>query len=270
MITSNLTKRLYKSVEECLKFICIRQLKSGNWIDWDLPIGQSDAWITSYIGYNSRLVPHNLEYIITKPLEKAITWINKNIKHKSGWGYNGSAGIDADSTSYNILFLKSQKINISNKSYRLLRKFQQTDGGFSTYYGDRENDSWNVSHPDVTPIVLLAMLTKLNKQHKIILRGLDYILKNQNRINCWDSFWWDSFLYSTAVNLSFLDSIEFSIKNKEVLNYLLQTKPKNAFESALLINCLLLLKIPIEHPSINDQIIFLLKKQVSCGFYFFY
>jgi len=118
-------------------------------------------------------------------------------------------------------------------------EFQCRDGGFSTYLATSRTDSWRVSHPDVTPVALQALLTKYIRKKPSIKSGMEYVLKQRTSGGMWNSFWWDSFLYGTEANLSLLDAIGARFEKEKTVESLLRVSPKKAFESALLISCIL-------------------------------
>jgi squalene cyclase len=201
--------------------------------------------------------------VLSAPRFKAAArWLNDNMSADYGWGYNEIVGSDADSTSYAILFLKSAGQQVPDAAYTLLVNFQRPDGGFSTYLPSGEPNSWNVSHPDVTPVALLAMLTHSVPDCGVIQRGIDYILQQKISLGLWNSFWWRSCLYGTAASLSLLEAegIEMPLSTA-----LIQVEPNNAFEAALLISCLLYEGRDASHDMIRDLVEDLISQQQPDG-----
>jgi hypothetical protein len=143
--------------------------------------------------------------------------------------------------------------------------FQRLDGGFSTFKISDRNDSWGISHPDVTPIVLMALLTKFNSDHERIKNGKRFVLMGHNENNIWPSFWWDTFLYSTSVNMHFLKIIGEQLDAEKLFNGIRDLQLKNSFEVALLGECV----AATNHPSVKlilDKIALkIISLQVSNG-----
>jgi hypothetical protein len=238
-MNSERTKALERAIEAALGYILNGQRKDGSWVDWRLPAGESDAWTTAYVGYQFRLLPASLRARAAAAVDVASKWLLNASFTDGGWGYNTAVGTDADSTAYAILCLSSSGRPVPEKSYRCLRKFQCSDGGFSTYIHERGIDSWVVSHPDVSPIALLALLTKYSHESPAVRRGIDYVSMQRNPSGLWNSFWWNSFLYSTKVNLSLLKTVRVQFDTARMKKNLSLVRPQNAFEMALLVSILL-------------------------------
>lgn len=229
---------LEQSIAAGLDFILTLQSSSGSWTDWDLPPGSSSVWTTAYVGYKLRRLPQHLKTKAAPRILAASHWLLDNVFADGGWGYNETVRSDADSTSYAILFLAAAGRHAPETAYAHLARYQCLDGGFSTYPSDGESNSWTVSHPDVTPIALLALLTQNVPDRRAIQRGIDYILEQKNPDGLWNSFWWDSLLYGTEVSLSFIRAVNIDVEIATPVT-LSRTPPANAFETALMISSLL-------------------------------
>jgi hypothetical protein len=219
-------------------YILSRQDDDGSWVDWQLPPGESRLWTTAFVGCKLR----SLEYLnqhITPSIRTAARWLLRKRLDDGGWGYNSLVGSDADSTAYAILLLSQSAEPIPEASYMRLREFQRSDGGFSTYLPDDSPNSWTVSHPDVTPVALLALLTRYSRDEVFIQRGLDYALRQKTKAGLWNSFWWDSSLYSTEANLSFLNAIGRFVDTAQTKESLTRMRSDKPFEVALQLSALL-------------------------------
>jgi squalene-hopene/tetraprenyl-beta-curcumene cyclase len=88
----------------------------------------------------------------------------------------------------------------------------------------------------VTPLALLAMLTRPAPDRALVQHGIDYVLHQKTAQGLWNSFWWDSCLYSTEANLSLLHAVGIEMPSPAALA---EIEPANAFEAALQISSLL-------------------------------
>jgi len=258
-------ERMKRSILASLEYILTHQSEDGSWVDWQLPPGWSDAWTTAYVGYKLRLVPSYLRERSNGLTRAASEWILRNEYSDGGWGYNKEVGTDADSTAYAILFLASQERTVPARSYKLLREFQCSEGGFSTFIARDRIDSWRVSHPDVSPIVLLALLTKYTRKAFFIKRGIEYVIKQRTSDGVWNSFWWDSYLYSVEANLSLLKTVNVHLDKTMMIERLLLAKPRRAFEVALLISCILHTESMLGEARIFELVDQLISEQRSDG-----
>ena len=229
-------------------YILSRQDDDGSWVDWQLPPGESRLWTTAFVGYKLRSLPEYLNPTIARSIHTAARWLSHNRFDDGGWGYNPAVGSDADSTAYAILLLSQSAEAIPKASYTHLRGFQRSDGGFSTYFPDDNPNSWTVSHPDVTPVALLALLTRYSREQAFMQRGLNYALRQRTKAGLWNSFWWESFLYSTEANLSFLNAIGCVVDTADTKASLARMRSDKPFEIALQLSALLSLSSGITAP----------------------
>lgn len=82
-----------RAMSSSLRYIVSHQSEDGSWIDWKLPVGESDAWTTAYIGYKLRLLPHYLQNEAQSSIDNACKWLLKHEYADGGWGYNENVGI---------------------------------------------------------------------------------------------------------------------------------------------------------------------------------
>lgn len=255
-MSENLEAELERSIGAGVRYILEHQLASGCWVDWELPPGQCLMWTTAYIGYKLSGLPENLLKETLFARKKAAQWLLVNELSGHGWGYNGTVGVDADSTAHAILFLSSVGTHLSEGSYRRLEAFQSEDGGFSTYQRCDSDGSWCVSHPEVTAMAVLALLTGLiglasaerQRQTMAINRGIDYIVEQRTKSGLWNSFWWATPLYATNTCLALLNAVDHTEICADTRKNLLLSAPNNEFETALLLSTLMRVNADIEAP----------------------
>jgi squalene cyclase len=215
-------------------YILRRQSAEGFWTDWELPRGSSRAWTTAYVATHLQSVPPALCPQAEGALVRAARWLLRTQFPDGGWGYNETVGSDADSTAWSILALEAAFGRAPPAAYDHLIGYQRPDGGFATYRGDAIASSWSVSHPDVTPIALLALAPLLGGSNARVRKGVTRVVEQQRADGLWNSFWWDSPLYGTHVSLELL--ADAGARSRKPVD-LAQLTPANAFEAALLLAC---------------------------------
>jgi squalene cyclase len=233
------TKSLEHVLSLSLEYILSLQRHDGCWTDWNLPPGESSIWTTAFVGYKLRNLPTNLKARALVSVRLASEWLYGRMFPDSGWGYNEEVGSDADSTATAILFLSSDGRILPENCYSCLRQFQCPDGGFATYRGNGGLDSWTVPHTDVTPTAILALLTEYERETEAVERGIGFVLKQRTTAGVWESFWWTSFLYGTEASMDLLSTVGREFDRHQAREVLLNSQPKNAFERALLLLCLI-------------------------------
>jgi hypothetical protein len=157
------------------------------------------------------------------------------MRTNGGWGYNSKCPVDSDSTALSVLFLTARGNLVPDECYHCLLSFQREDGGFSTFKRLDPSNAWGVSHSDVGPAVLLALLTKLPLDHLAISRGLAFSVTMLRREGLWSSYWWTSPLYATLANVVLLEQTRVPYARDIVVRAFRNiVLPTNPFELALL------------------------------------
>jgi squalene-hopene/tetraprenyl-beta-curcumene cyclase len=261
--TANIKEsNIERAIQAGVDYILSLQSEDGSWSEWELPLGSSAPWATGYIGYSLRCLPLTVKPEIKSRLFQAAHWLLQNIFDDDGWGYSSTVGSDADSTAYVILFLNSIGQRVPEAALTELAQYQSSDGGFATYRPTSRHDSWTCSHPDVTPVALLALLRQHRLTQNALRSGIDYILKERTSDLWWNTFWWNSRIYATAANLSFMNAINISPARPKCIE---QFAPENVFESALLIFSLLYLNPTLFRSIIKTQVNTLISSQRPDG-----
>ncbi len=230
---------LAMAIASAADYLVAHQSPAGQWLDFHLPTGPSDAWVTAFVGLALARLPAPFREGVLPAVQRASAWCESVISPDGGWGYNAFTGSDADSTAHAILFRRSVGLPVPPASYGLLQSFQKRDGGFATYRLDDAAHSWGNSHPDVTPVALEALLTHLPRSHPAIRAGRRYVISIQAGEGNWPSFWWNTFLYGTWVNLRLLAETGWRFDRQQCVASLLSlAPPADAFGLALYSACL--------------------------------
>ncbi|MEJ2652617.1 MAG: terpene cyclase/mutase family protein [Gammaproteobacteria bacterium] len=206
---TNLLEDIESAVYRGLGFILAQQDTEGSWTDWELPPGASSEWTTAYIGFRLSGLHTPFRQRISEPLDRAACWLLAHRFPNGGWGYNPTVESDADSTALAMIFLTSTHHEPPDDAYDYLRRFQQQDGGFSTFLQDGLMGSWGRSHAEITPVALLALQThRGGLPDEILTRGLNWIHRMRRANGTWNSFWWSTPLPATEANLALLAALE--------------------------------------------------------------
>lgn len=226
-----------KAIERGFQFLLRGQSPDGAWRDFLLDPGESDSWVTAYIG-SCLLRVLSGEHVSSPQwsiMNESSEWLRRAMRADGGWGYNENCLVDSDTTARAVLFLNKCGNNIPDICFARLLRFQTSDGGFATFDPRDRKDSWGASHPDVSPIVLRALLTRLSASDASIQRGIDYVLSQLQPDGMWQSFWWATPLYSTVANVQLLEQAQVVYDRSRVLRAV-QCMPmfKDPFRSALL------------------------------------
>ena len=201
-MTTNINK---EAINAGCDYLLSTQSSAGFWIDFDLPTGKSDAWVTAFVALSlsyANKIMHSTK--ITASIHLAIKWLTCNRHYRAGWGYNEKTGPDADTTGYVVSLLTKYQYPIHSNDYQFLLSLQTDSGGFATY---PKEDAWGLAHPDVTPIVFSA----LNDENRtsILSSTENYLRNNQVKPGFWPAYWWKNCHYSTYHNLKL--AIELNI-----------------------------------------------------------
>jgi squalene cyclase len=213
-----------EAIARGVDFLLKKQSSDGAWRDFSMHPGESDSWVTAYIGLCLSSLRQKLNDIrLEQSCFRASQWLLESDKEDGGWAYNGNTPCDSDSTAHAVLFLHSFRGSVPNRCYHRLLSFQREDGGFATFEPRNSEDSWGISHPDVTPVVMMALLTWLSPTHPTIQQGIRYIMSQLQRSGLWHSFWWASPLYSTLANVNLLERAAIPYDRAQVLEAVSRT-----------------------------------------------
>lgn len=201
------------------------------WVDYQLPVGESDIWATANILFQLQNCQLTIEH--SHLYTNAQKWLQEQVK-PTGWGYNASTPSDSDSTSLALLSaIPNEKMAIA-----ILTKLEnhcKSEHGYGTYNSKIYKGHWSFGVDDVSPYVLLAQ-QKFNFNASAGLP--DFICKNQLENGSWCSYWWISNLYATYGYLLYFKAINAKPPRLTALtDYLENYQAEGVFEKALLINC---------------------------------
>ena len=233
MVTTGAVSRIDDALRRGLDFVLAGQVPDGSWTDWALPPGPSPDWTTAYVGFRLSALRATHRAVVEAPLDRAAVWLCSRLR-SDGWGYSEAVEADADSTSLAILFLAALGATAPADAYVALRRHQRDDGGFSTFLPDGLMGSWGSSHPEITPVAVLALRTGPGFLPAADgARALASIRRVRRPDGLWDAFWWESPLPACEANLACLAAVGRPEAPPEPLGRL---TPEDPLQTALLLS----------------------------------
>jgi hypothetical protein len=180
-----------------IDYLLAKQCADGHWEDYALPTGQSDAWITAFVGMMLAGIAAqsaNAE-VVAAAARRGAGWLIRHRPYPAGWGYNDTTGPDSDSTAYALLLLRTTGCAVRCEDEAWLLERWLPDDGFATYAGP---GGWGMAHPDVTPVAFAALSAATQAR----LRGslVRALQASRDADGTWPSYWWRTRHYSTYLN----------------------------------------------------------------------
>lgn len=118
---------LKTTIARGVDFLLDQQKSSGAWVDFRLPLGKSDEWVSAYVAYHLCHLPHRNT---DRALNAAAVYLIKRFVTDAGWGHNCISLKDADSSIWAVLFLTNRNIPCNTA---ILDRFKAASGGIHTY-----------------------------------------------------------------------------------------------------------------------------------------
>ena len=189
-----------------IDYLLAMQDTAGSWRDYQLPVGESDQWVTAFTALGvlrAGRVLNNKSAL--KAAEMAANFLLKSRCYEAGWGYNSNTGVDADSTAYAIQLFRALGRAVPKTDEACLMENFCDKGGVSTYLTD---SGWGIAHPDVTAAVGLALNDTQLLQKKQVLRK--YCEESFISGIGWPTYWWKNHLYATWHMLELYQRLELT------------------------------------------------------------
>lgn len=191
---------LREATSRGIDYLLGTQAADGHWLDYRLPVGASDAWVTAYVGLALSFVAEwSGDRCAGEAAGCAAAWLAAHRPYPAGWGYNGITGPDADSTALALTLQRRAAIDPLPADEAWLRARRQPGGGFATYEGP---GAWGTAHVDVTPATYGA-LNQID-QAELCDEVVEFLLRTRLPDGTWPSYWWRGNLYSTLAALELL------------------------------------------------------------------
>ncbi|MGD9934344.1 MAG: hypothetical protein AB7T37_11575 [Dehalococcoidia bacterium] len=174
-------------------YLLAGQAADGHWSDYQLPVGESDAWVTAYVAVALTRLRVQQAAGVGAAVQAAVRWLIANPAHPAGWGYNAATGPDADTTAHVLHLLKAASTphDVRADETWLLGMWRPA-GGFATYPRD---DAWGRPHPDVTPVAFLALSEPARRALRPAV--VEVLSASRDEFGGWPSYWWRTAHYAT-------------------------------------------------------------------------
>ncbi|WP_394974506.1 prenyltransferase/squalene oxidase repeat-containing protein [uncultured Croceitalea sp.] len=265
-----------KSIRFAENYILKKMDSDGYWYEFLNDSGLSDVWATAFISYF--LI--NSKDLNIKKVRSFL--LSKRCSNSFLWSYNSSWIPDADSTSFVLLVLFKMGIDIKVQDLDYWFKYQNNDGGFSTYndtdvliasLNTKESlnvSGWTSSHFCVSTFAYYTMILLgiKNERFNKLKEYISVKLKDES----FETYWWTKDYYS----LSFLlqayyiegDFIHLNICKAKLYEMISTDKTffKNEFYMGLILNSICEKEFVSDFHEIKERIVSeLLENQLVDG-----
>jgi hypothetical protein len=217
-------------IDKAAEYIESSQKRKGNWYDFYNGAGLSDNWATAFILTNIARSGVR-QYVSDSVINRGFEFLNQNPDQL--WGYNRYWIADADSTTFALLANLQTGISLDTVLVKKWLKYQQRNGGFSTYNSmtaviaslnsDEITDvsGWVQSHVCVSAAAYFLLL-QVDPMSDNLRKLEGFLLENVNKASLWDAYWWTSPIYSTYFMIKSLPYC----RNKEMQTKILKAMDK--------------------------------------------
>lgn len=201
-MTANTGINISAAVQSALNFLLKSQDEQGAWKDFLLPAGNSNVWVTAYVG----------DVLAVRPEEDARNaaragwrFLEKVMTPDGGWSYNPQVPGDGDSTLWGLRLAESLNKSDSDsalKAAEFLERHIRDEGGLTTYASAAPVRNY-IGLPPFVPfggwtqphVCVTAAGANLNSYRE---RFREYLLQNQSDAGKWIAYWWFDDEYATA------------------------------------------------------------------------
>jgi len=197
-------------LNRAIEYIISTKEEDGHWIDFDLPQGKSDEWVTAYI-------VSILSNDMCKDSQIRISeWLHKRFRPGKGWSYNRKTKTDADSTALGFLALHRLGATLPEDPYETLLQYRLPSGGYHAYIDWDLDIEHGIGSAEITSLVLLAHIETGLQNFDIICDTVANLISQQRDEGGWNAFWWKDDLFATYRTILALNAfVQFATSGKE-------------------------------------------------------
>ncbi|HEU0134272.1 MAG TPA: prenyltransferase/squalene oxidase repeat-containing protein [Allosphingosinicella sp.] len=195
------------AIRSAARFLIAARQQDDFWRDFRLVNGESDEWVTAFVGYAlvksgvplpAGLVPETVRALLGRQ------------RAEGGWGYNRISPADSDSTAWVLKFLAAAEVSgpPTESAKAFLLSHLRPEGGLSTYapatrllFGGApaaDDSGWRSGHPCVAANAA-GLIGEPLTAHLLSIQGAD---------GAWPAYWWRDDALSTALASESLEAIE--------------------------------------------------------------
>jgi hypothetical protein len=184
-----------------LDFLLAAQDDAGAWKDFLLPAGNSNVWVTAFVGDVLAMMP---EEQAGRAARRAWQFLETVTTADGGWSYNPRVPGDADSTLLGLRFAESINMETADaaRSADEFLKRHIRSGGLTTY-ASADPVRCYIGLPPLVPfngwiqphVCVTAAGANLADYRE---QFVDYLLQQQAEDGHWAAYWWFDDEYATA------------------------------------------------------------------------
>jgi hypothetical protein len=207
----------------------LEQRRNRRWGHLSLPWGAADAPVTACVlARLGELPSHFIGASLRGTIADSLDWLQQARTSEGGWGYPG--GNDAESTAWAVIALRKHARPAPDSALELIRRCRRPDGGFAS---DPEGSKGT---PDATALAIHA----LGAEDGVHARDAGSF------VSYWLSSEWSRLTAPLSVCAGILEwekgLATFALLN-QVCRLTADFHAKNALEQALLLRCLVRLRV---------------------------
>ncbi len=143
-----------------LEFLMSRR-KDGKWRDFSPTTGESDTWVTAYVLARLGELPQAyISHTLQQQIMESLEWLKAVRNPLGGWGYRSHGRDGADPTAWAIIALRRHGQTAPHSALELINRCRRPDGGFAAYPNPVDTDETRAtSAPDITAVAVKALET---------------------------------------------------------------------------------------------------------------
>jgi len=220
-----------------LEFLMSRR-QDGRWRDFSPTIGESDAWVTGYVlARLGEFPPAYISHTLQQQVAESLAWLKEVRNPVGGWGYRAHGKDCADATAWAIIALRRHGQPAPRSAIGLIGQCHRPDGGFAAYPETSQEDRvCQASAPDITAVAVKA-LEKLDPSCQRFLAS--HLRTDVPGTTCRLA---SRFFVCSAILDWDTTTAPWPLLN-QVCQFTAQQNEESVFEQALLLRCLVRLRI---------------------------
>jgi hypothetical protein len=194
------------------RFLLAAQAPDGSWKDFLLPAGNSNVWVTAFVG-------EVLADAEPEAAQRAWHFLEQTAKEGGGWSYNPSVPGDADSTLWTLRLAAKLGVldsQAARDGVAFLDRHVRDDGGVTTYASAAPIRAY-IGLPPIVPftgwtsshVCVTAACANLDS-YRDRLRG--YLDAHRRDDGSWPAYWWFDDEYATAEAVAALGADERAVQ----------------------------------------------------------